>query len=212
MPEIQVSLVADRPASRKGLEALIAGTPGLAVSSVHAAGDSAIAALEATACDVLVVQLADGHRQAELTRKLASRFPTLRVLALAADPGEESMLELIRAGARGCLPAEHTAPSRLLEAIVELHRGGAPLTPRLAAALVRSLQKVGTAPLEGPRVSRRETELLQLFAAGHSYKSAAAELGLSIDTVRFHLRNLYAKLQVHSKVEAVLKAARDGLI
>ena len=212
---IRVTVVADRPETRRSLEALIGGTPGYSVLAVHRSGDELLAAIEADPCDVLLVQLTSFDKHLELIRRLAARLPALRQLALAADPGDEAMLELVRAGADGCLPARHTPPARVLDAIAELHRGGAPLGPRLAAALVRDLQ-AGAAASSGtdprPRVSRRETELLRLLAHGHSYKTAAAELGLSIDTVRFHLRNLYAKLHVHSKVEAVLRGLRDGLV
>jgi DNA-binding NarL/FixJ family response regulator len=211
--EISVSIVCDQTAARKGLEALVSGTPGMTVLSTHADGDEVAAGLETRPCDVLVLRLSSARGLARLVGALATRFPTLRLLTLAPDPGEEAMLELVQAGASGCLPAASTAPARLVDAIAELHRGGAPLTPRLASALVRLVRaKKSGEPLPAPPISRRETELLRLLAEGHSYKTAAAELGLSIDTVRFHLRNLYAKLQVHSKVEAVLKGLRDGLI
>lgn len=212
MEQISVSLVCDQQTPRRSLEALLAGTPGVSLLSAHGTADEAAVALESRPCDVMVVRQSIPSRQIAAVRTLAARFPALRVLALAPDPGEDAMLELVRAGAGGCLPAAHTPPSRLLDAIVDLHRGGAPLTPRLATALVRLARQEPSPSATSPRVSPRERELLRLLADGHSYKTAAAHLGLSIDTVRFHLRNLYAKLHVHSKVEAVLKAARSGLL
>jgi DNA-binding NarL/FixJ family response regulator len=106
-----------------------------------------------------------------------------------------------------------TPPDRLLDGLRELDVGGAPMSPEVARKVVEMFQKVAPPPPNAPhRLSTREIEVLKLLAEGHVYKTAAAELGLALDTVRFHVRNIYEKLHVHSKSEAVLTALRQGIL
>jgi DNA-binding NarL/FixJ family response regulator len=110
-----------------------------------------------------------------------------------------------------------TPPARVLEAIREAHEGGSPMSPEIARRVVDLFRRAGGAvrpAAEGgeSELSPQEKRLLALLADGHSYQSAAETLGISVNTVRKHIRNLYEKLQVHTRSEAVGKAMRRGLI
>jgi DNA-binding NarL/FixJ family response regulator len=103
-----------------------------------------------------------------------------------------------------------TPPTKLLEAIRELHEGGAPMSPEIARKVVTMFQKVSPTKSAEYQLSPREMEILRLLADGHSYKTAATALSVSQDTVRFHIRNTYEKLHA-LETEAVLKAFRAGM-
>jgi DNA-binding NarL/FixJ family response regulator len=139
------------------------------------------------------------------------RYPALKVLMLTVYADNEHIFEAICAGASGYL-LKDTPPTKLLEAISELRDGGAPMSPEIARKVVTMFQKVAPPKREDHRLSAREIEVLQLLADGHGYKTAAHSLSVSVDTIRFHVRNIYEKLHVHSKSEAVLKAFRNGIL
>jgi DNA-binding NarL/FixJ family response regulator len=104
------------------------------------------------------------------------------------------------------VPAEEHAPARLLESLREVHSGGAPMSPEVARRVVKLFREFHPPERSDYRLTPQETELLRLIIDGHSYKTAAAELGIIVRTVAFHLQNVYQKLHVHSKFEAVAKA------
>lgn len=133
------------------------------------------------------------------------------LVTLAASLSDDHVFAAVCAGASGYL-LKDTPPGKLLESIREVQRGGAPMSPGVARRVLEIFQRIAPPREEECRLSPRELELIRLLAEGRSYKSAAALLGVSHDTVRFHVRNIYAKLHVHSKSEAVVKALCAGLV
>jgi len=124
---------------------------------------------------------------------------------------DDRIFRAVCAGACGYL-LKKTQPARLMEAIKEIAEGGAVMSPEVAIRVVDLFRK---APVREPGwvgLSPQETRLLKLFTEGHQNKTAAAEMGISIHTVSFHLRSIYEKLHVHTRSEAVARALRDGLI
>src|SRR5262249_10874317 len=115
------------------------------------------------------------------------------------------------AGASGYL-LKNTPPARLLESLREVASGGAPMSPEVASRVIRLFREFRPPDRSACQLTQQETELLKLLVDGHSYKTAAARLQISTSTVSFHLQNIYAKLQVHSKSEAVAKALRNRLV
>ena len=107
---------------------------------------------------------------------------------------------------------KNTPPERLLEALREVVEGGAPMSPEVARRVVRLFREFRPPDHAPYRLTPQEGELLRLLADGHHRKTAAQELGISVNTVSFHLKNIYDKLQVHSKTEAVAKALRERLV
>jgi DNA-binding NarL/FixJ family response regulator len=108
----------------------------------------------------------------------------------------------LQAGATGYL-VKSSPPERILEAIADVHRGGSPISSQIARLLVRTFQKPATPPNPEAAITTRESEILALLARGYRSKEVADELGISPTTVNTHVRNVYEKLQVRSRAEAV---------
>jgi len=210
--EIRLAIVEDQDRTREGLAILLRGMPGCRLVGAFESMERALRELknEPPHVALLDIQL-PGMSGIEGVRLLKERFPDLQVLMLTVFADNDHVFEAICAGASGYL-LKDTPPERLTEAIRELHAGGAPMSPEIARKVVGMFGKVAPPRKEEHRLSPREVELLKLLAEGHSYKTAAKALSISIDTVRFHIRNIYDKLHVHSKSEAVIQALRQGIV
>jgi DNA-binding NarL/FixJ family response regulator len=147
----------------------------------------------------------------EGVRRLKERFPDLLVLMLTVYKDDDRIFRAICAGACGYL-LKKTPPGRLVESLREAAEGGAPMSPEVARRVVELFRGFHPAQQVRCHLSPQERRLLELLCEGHHYKTAAAEMSISLHTVKFHMRNVYEKLHVHSKSEAVAKALRDGLI
>jgi DNA-binding NarL/FixJ family response regulator len=134
------------------------------------------------------------------------------VLILSESDDDDVIFKTISAGVCGYL-LKGTQPAKLLDCIREAHERGAPMSPQIACKVLRLLRREA-APrrTEKKGLSSRELEILRLLSEGHSYKTAAAELCLSPDIIRFHVRKIYGRLNAHSKSEAVAKAIRQGIL
>jgi DNA-binding NarL/FixJ family response regulator len=209
---IAVAIVEDQRPLREGLALLIDGTPGFRVAGSYGSMESALAGIATVRPDVVLLDIElPGMSGIEGVVKLKDGDPQLHVLMLTVFGDDDRVFQAICGGASGYL-LKDTPPARLLEAIRELAAGGAPMSPGIARKVVTMFQRVAPARETPDDLSPREVQVLRLLADGHSYKTAAAELGISPDTVRFHIRHIYEKLHVHSKSEAVLKAFRSGLL
>ena len=162
--------------------------------------------------DVILTDIAlPGMSGIEGIRVLRVRFPHIPILALTVHDSDSKVFDALCAGASGYL-LKNTLPERLLEALREVADGGAPMSPEVARRVVRFFREFRPPDHAPYRLTPQESELLKLLADGHHRKTAAHELGISVNTVSFHLKNIYDKLQVHSKTEAVAKALRERLI
>ena len=210
--EIKIAIVEDQRHTRDGLAMLIGGTAGYRITGSFGSMEEALENLRNEPPDVLLSDIGlPGLSGIDGVRRLHVLFPAMQVLMLTVHGDDDHLFEAICAGATGYLLKE-TPPAKLLEAIREVHTGGAPMSPEVARKVVAMFQRVAPPKAEDHRLSSRELELLKLLAEGHSYKTAAHALSLSIDGIRFHVRNIYERLHVHSKSDAVLKALRSGLL
>jgi DNA-binding NarL/FixJ family response regulator len=210
--ETRVAIVEDQRQTREGLATLIGGTPGFAIVGSFATMEEALLRLGATPPEVMLVDIGlPGMSGIEGVAALKERYPDLQILILTVFADDDHVFEAICAGASGYL-LKDTPPARLLEGIGELAGGGAPMSPEIARKVVTTFQRIAPGRGDDHDLSARELEVLKLLADGHSYKTAAAHLDIRLDTVRFHIRNIYDKLHVHSKSEAVVKALRQGLL
>jgi DNA-binding NarL/FixJ family response regulator len=132
-------------------------------------------------------------------------------LVLTVFDDDARIFEALCAGACGYL-LKKTPAARLLESVREVVAGGSPMSPEVARRVIELFRRVRPAESAEYALTPHETRLLKLIVEGHSYKSAAAALGVTVHTISFHMRSIYDKLQVHSKSEAVAKALRQGLI
>jgi DNA-binding NarL/FixJ family response regulator len=211
-PPIKVAIIEDQREVREGLAVLINGTPGFKCTGNYRTMEDALRVLEKEPPDVLLTDLGlplmsgtDG------IRILKTRHPNLPILALTVYNDDESIFEALCAGASGYL-LKNTPPARLLDSLKEVLSGGAPMSPQVAQRVIRLFREISPPAKATYHLTQQETELLRLMVEGYNYKAAAARLGITINTVSFHVRNIYEKLQVHSKSEAVAKALRHRLV
>lgn len=138
-------------------------------------------------------------------------LPDTVILMLTVFEDEDRIFEALCRGAGGYV-LKKTPPATLLHYIDQAATGGAPMSPEIAAKVVRLFQKLPRPVEIDEHLTPQETRFLRLLAEGHSYNTAARELDISVNTGRNYIRSTYEKLHVHSKAEAVAKAMRAGLI
>jgi DNA-binding NarL/FixJ family response regulator len=210
--EIKVAIVEDMRDVREGLALLINGTSGFRCVGRFRSMEEAAANISREMPDVVLTDIGlpgmDGIEGIRLLRQHHSGLP---FIALTVYDDDERIFDALCAGACGYL-LKNTQPARLLEALREVAAGGAPMSPEVAKRVIRLFQEFVPPKTSPCHLTPQEKELLKLLVAGHSYKSAAFEMKISYHTVSFHLRNIYEKLQVHSKSEAVSKALREKLV
>jgi len=213
MPDlIIVAIIEDLREVREGLTALVNGTPGFRCSGGYRTVEDALRAIDRERPDVVLVDLGlPGLSGIEGIRIIKERYPETPTVVLTVYDDEDEIFNALCAGASGYL-LKNTPPARLLECLQEVVGGGAPMSPEVARRVVKLFREIRPPARASHNLTPQETELLKLLVEGHNYKTAAAELGITTNTVSFHLRNIYAKLQVHSKSEAVAKALRDHLV
>jgi DNA-binding NarL/FixJ family response regulator len=212
VPDIRVAIIEDQAEMRDGLAALINASAGFLCSHRFGSMEEALARLENDAADVALVDIGlPGMSGIEGMRLLRERFPSLQVLMLTIYGDDQRIFEAMCAGACGYL-LKKTPPERLLESVREVAAGGAPMSPEVARRVVELFRRFRPPEQASCNLSPQEMRLLKLLGEGHHYKTAAAQMNISVHTVRFHMRSIYEKLQVHSKSEAVAKAFREGLL
>ena len=208
---IRVAIIEDDQPIRDGLRFLIDGTEGFSVTGTHRSVEEALALLPRQSPDVVLIDLGlPGLSGTECIRLLKQSRPELQFLVLSVYDDDHRIFGAICAGACGYL-LKKTPPSRLLESIREIVNGGAPMSPEVARRVVELFRTVRPPTQADYGLTPHELRLLRLLVDGHNYKTAAAEVGVSINTISFHMRNIYGKLQVHSKSEAVARALRERL-
>jgi DNA-binding NarL/FixJ family response regulator len=209
---ISVAIIEDQPDIREGLAVLIGGTPGYRVAATFGSMEEALPNIGKRLPDVALVDIGlPGMSGVEGTRRLTEQHPKLLILILTIYSDDERIFEAMCAGACGYL-LKKTPPARLLESLRDVVNGGAPMSPEVARKIVQLFQRFRPTESADHHLSSTEMRILRLLAEGHHYKTAAAEMEISINTVSYHMRSIYGKLQVHSKSEAVAKALRDRLI
>jgi DNA-binding NarL/FixJ family response regulator len=209
---IRVAVIEDIREVREGLSRLFTGSAGFSSAGSFRTMEEALDRLDPAR---LVVFLTDiglpGMDGVAGTRALRDRFPSVPVIVLTVYDDDDNVFNAICAGASGYL-LKNTVPARLLESVREVAAGGAPISPEIARRVITVFREFRPATRASHGLTPQETALLKLMIDGHHYKTAAAELGITASTVSFHLKNIYLKLQVHSKTEAVAKALRERLI
>jgi DNA-binding NarL/FixJ family response regulator len=209
---IKVAIVEDRHEIREGLRTLIDGTGGYRCTASFASMEEALDKIASDLPDLLLVDIGlPGMSGIDGIRILRKRHSSLLLLMLTVYGDDERIFEALCAGACGYL-LKKTAPARLLESLREAVEGGSPMSPEIARRVVTLFRQFRPPDKADYQLTPHETRLLKLLIDGHNYKTAAPELGVSVNTVSFHMRHIYEKLQVHSKSEAVSKALRNHLI
>jgi DNA-binding NarL/FixJ family response regulator len=206
---IRVAIVEDNPGLRETISALVEEAPGLRCVAQFESAETALRAFPADETDVALVDInLPGRSGIELVSELKGRYPGLHLVMMTVYEDSELIFKSLQAGATGYL-VKRTPPAEIISAIREVHAGGSPMSPEIARKVVlffherRSQASAASAKME--LLTKRETEILSQLAKGSLYKEIAAEMNISLDTVRSHLQHIYNKLQVHSRHEAVLR-------
>lgn len=210
---IRVVIVEDKQRIREGLEALVSGSSGLQCAGAYDRCESMLAELPHDRPDVALMDIGlPGMSGIEGIRRARTIAPDLSALVLSVHEDADHIFDALCAGASGYL-VKNTPPAQLVAAIRDAHGGGAPMSSHIARRVVSFFRQAlpprnaSEAPL-----TPRETEILGRLAEGDAYKQVGDRLNISVDTVRYHIRNIYRKLEVHSQSAAVSKAIRRGLI
>lgn len=209
---IKVAIVEDVRTLREGFRMLIDGTEGFRCTGSFRSMEEALDRVGSDPPDVVLTDIGlPGMDGIEGVRRLKALHPGLTILMLTVYDDDERVFDALCAGACGYL-LKKTPPARLLESIREAAHGGAPMTPEIARRVVSLFRQVRPPEQADYKLTPHELRLLRLLVEGHNYKTAAAQLGVSLNTVCFHIKQIYEKLQVHSKSEAVAKALRQRLV
>ncbi len=209
---LRIVLIEDLREIREGLTALINGTIGFECVASYGRMETALARIENNAPDAILTDLGlPGMSGIEGIERLRVIFPTVPIIALTIYDNDREIFDALCNGANGYL-LKNTPPARLLEALQEAVEGGSPMSPTIAARVVNLFRTFRPPEQADYRLTPQEITLLKLLIEGHHKKTAAREMDISIHTISFHLKNIYEKLQVHSKTEAVAKALRENIV
>lgn len=209
---ITVATIEDQPVIRDGVAAMIDATEGFRCVGRYASVEEAVSGLSRSVPDVILTDLGlPGRSGIEGIRILKERYPHVLFLVLTVYDDDDRIFDALCAGACGYL-LKKTPAARLIESVREVAAGGSPMSPEIARRVAELFRRVRPPEKAECALTPHETRLLKLIVEGHSYKSAAAALGVTVHTISFHMRSIYDKLHVHSKSEAVAKALRQGLV
>ncbi|HTX18193.1 MAG TPA: response regulator transcription factor [Bacteroidota bacterium] len=202
---IRVVIVDDDAEVRDGIAFLINGTQGYRCVGSYGSAQEALEHVPRLEVDVVLMDINMPNTSGiECVAKLKQERPALQIMMLTAFEDDEKIFQSLVAGASGYL-LKKTPPAKLLEAIEELHHGGSPMSSQIARKVVETFQWGRSSAKETVDLTEREHEILSHLAKGYRYKEIADALFISVETVRTHLRNIYEKLHVRSRTEAVLK-------
>ena len=208
---IKIAIVEDVREIREGLARLINTTPGHRCMGVYASMEEALEKIPNNLPDLVLSDIGlpgiDGISGITI---LKERYPELLILMLTVYDDNERIFDALCAGACGYL-LKKTPWEKVVEALKEAVEGGSPMSPEVARRVINLFREIKPPKEASYELTPHEVRLLRMLVEGHSYKTAAAELHVSVNTIKFHLRHIYDKLQVHTKSEAVAKALRHGL-
>ena len=205
---IRIVIVEDNNALRSSLESLFNRTEGMRCVACLANLLNVVSEVGAARPDIILMDIGLPNISGiEGVRTVKMNFPEVQVLMFTVFDDDEKIFDAIRAGASGYL-LKKTPPAEIVEAVRELYRGGAPMTSSIARRVIHSFQAVPSTVVEDYRLTVRENEILYSLVDGLSYKRIADKYCVSISTIRTHICNIYQKLHVNSKAEAVARVLR----
>ena len=215
-PAISVALVEDDPGTRERLARALAASPRLTLAHAAANARDMLAWLAGNSVDVLLVDLGLPDRSGlEVIRHCHAAAPATEVMVVTMFGDEAHMIAAFEAGARGYLLKDGTEED-LARHVMSLHAGGSPMTPLIARQLLERFSPPAAAPVRAPAqpdtMTEREREILLVLSRGYTYAEAARLLGIAPSTVQSHVKNIYSKLAVRSKTEAIFEARQMGLL
>ena len=213
MDSIRVLIVDDHPFYREGVRTMLTVESGIEIAGELASGDEVVAQAANLQPDVILMDLKmPGINGIEATRRILHTSPHIGVLVLTMFEADETVFAAMRAGARGYL-LKDVGQEELVRAVKAVNRGEAIFSPAIAERLILyfAALKPATADLAFPELTDREREILHLIAQGHSNSEIAERLLLRTKTVQNHVSNIFSKLQVADRAQAIVRARNAGL-
>jgi DNA-binding NarL/FixJ family response regulator len=205
MKKIDVCIVEDLRDIREGLISIISGYADFNLLGAFETADAAFIALPKLKPEVVIMDInLPGMSGVECVRQLKTIVPQMQFMMFTVFESSEQVFEALEAGASGYL-LKRSSPAKIIEAVIELKEGGAPMSTEIARKVVASFQKP-TLSKETDVLTTREKEILDQLAKGLLYKEIGANLNISTGTVRQHIHNIYEKLHVQNRTEALNKA------
>lgn len=205
---IKVAIVEDDARWRANLELLLTETEGLECVGSYGSGEEAVREILACRPQVVLMDInLPGISGVECTRQLRSLLPEIQIVMLTVYDDSDRIFQALQMGANGYL-LKRAPADEILQAIQDVHRGGAPMSAYIARKVVQSFQRQTPSAHPDEVLSRRESEVLGYVARGYSDKEVAEALGLTSATVRSYLKTIYGKLHVHSRTQAILKTSK----
>ena len=202
---IRIAVVEDDKTIREGLLMLLNGSPGFSCIAAYGNGEDAVAGLPEVKPDVVLMDIhLPGISGIECILALKDQKVPAQFIMLTVFEDADAIFHSLSAGASGYL-LKQTPPVKLLEAIQDVFRGGSPMSGEIARKVVQSFQHPLPDYAAANGLTKREEEILTYLVKGYFYKEIAGLLFISVETVRTHIRNIYEKLQVRTRSEAILK-------
>lgn len=207
-----VSIVEDVQDVREGLATLIDGAGDFSCAGLYGSAEDALRGISSDRPDIILMDIGlPGMSGVDGVRAIKARHPDVRILMLTVYDNNDRVFDAICAGADGYL-LKTTPPPHLLEALRDIASGGAPMSPTVSRRVLEMFKRSHGKTPEEFDLSAREHEILHHLVEGNSYKMIAGKLSISSHTVNFHLKNIYRKLHVNSKSEAVATVLRHKII
>lgn len=210
MAKIKVAVVDDVEEIRIGFSFLINSSDECECVGSFANAEELLSALDECAPQVIIMDIGlPGMSGIDCCREIKARRPSTQIMICTVYEDDERLFSALKAGASGFI-LKRTSPGMLMDAIKELHNGGAPMSPQIGRKVIASFRSEGAvseAKAVDYDLSKREKEILELLAAGYRNKEIADKLFISSHTVRSHIYHIYEKLHVKSRVEALNKLA-----
>ncbi len=200
---IRVALVEDNRSVRENLSVLINSAPGYSCVASCTSAEEAWASLPAVTPDVVLMDIhLPGKSGIVCVTRLRMLLPKIQIIMLTIEEDSDRVFDSMKAGATGYL-VKHSSPQEILDAIMEVHNGGAPMSSHIARKVVVALRESPDVNHSIQILSPKEDSVLRLLAKGHRSKEIAEDLGITTSTVNTHVRHIYEKLHVRSRAEAV---------
>lgn len=208
---IRVAIVDDDVKVREVIEWLVEHSLDFEFAGAFSDAEEVMEGIEESSPDIVLMDInMPGMSGIECVERLNVDYPELKILMLTNYSDDDRIFDSLRAGAVGYL-LKNSSTAKLAEAIKEAFHGGAPMSGEVAQKVIAYFHSQKKTSTYTTTLSDREQEVLQALSDGLSNKEIATKLFISVPTVRFHLKNIYAKLHVNSRTEAVLKAIQEGL-
>lgn len=207
---IKTTIIEDNSYLRKGWQSIIDLEDDMCVIGCFESCEQALESNELPKSDIILMDIGlPGMSGIEGVKRIGKEYPDIHIVMASVFEDDENIFNALKAGAVGYL-AKNMSPKELVEAIRDAKKGGSPITPNIARKVINVFH--AKPEREENKLSEQEITILNELATGSSYAAIAEKIFLSVDGVRYHIRNIYKKLQVHSRSEAVAKGIRKRII